>query len=142
MIALYFSDTISSFGDGVNRGVSDWRPPTNSVINPPDTNGFLTSGGRLTGGGTNVVESGDTGSFGTGMVRFKGMPEVGGGAVMGCGFACGGERTSGDGWRGGGTGRRDSDPVIKPGISSSSTSDDEGEDCRSISTVSDETGLT
>lgn len=33
--------------------------------------------------------------------------------------------------------------MIKPGISSSSTDDDdEGEDCRSISTVSDETGLT
>lgn len=97
VVALYFSDTISSFGDGVNRGVSDWHPPTNSVINPPDTNGFLTGGGRLSGTVTKVVESEDSGSFDADVVRFEGMPEVGGGAVMGCGFACGGERTSGDG---------------------------------------------
>ena len=87
----------------------------------------------------------------TDLVSFCSMdedtPETGEGIVSAGNAAWtgrGGGRVSGDGWRGGtgGPGRRDTDPVTRPGISSSSASDDEGDDCRSISMVSDETGLT
>lgn len=147
LLAPELSGSTTSFGAGAFCVVSDSRLPTNSVINPPDTNGFLKTGLR----GKAPAESGGVTDFVSFGSIAEDMPEVGGGvdneggAVrMGCGRVCGGGSTSGDGWRGGAgrPGRRDTDPVTRPGISSSSTSEDEGDDCRSISTVSEETGLT
>lgn len=129
--------------------VSESFSPTNSVINPPETNGFLTGarlGAVVTTGisglsvmdsavkGAVVVATVDAGEDAT-IVWADGVTGV---CVGTLNFMGATGSTRGEGPRA----RREAAPVIKPGISSEEAEDsDDGDDWRSMSTVSDDTGL-
>ena len=130
------------------RVVSESFSPTNSVINPPETNGFLI-GARFgavvaTGGGSCFSPSG---SIVNGTV--VATVDAGEATIVcadGVTGVCAGRldltgdmgSTRGEGARA----RREAAPVINPGISSDEAEDaEDGDDWRSMSTVSEDTGL-
>ena len=129
--------------------VNESFPPTNSVINPPETKGFLT-GARLgavdmTGGGScfSVTASAakgaeDVATVDAGEATIVWADGVTGVCAATLDFMGATGSTRGEGARP----RREAAPVIKPGISSEEADDsDDGDDWRSMSTVSEDTGL-